>query len=172
MTGRRFGLIGANAAASDYQFLLIANKYNFLDNQLVDIKTYKKKANLLNVNYITSLVNHYPEYGTTQLNVDLEKAQKNYKIHNIAYYLYAIIAALFVAIVFFSLGMVFFQNDLFDLGYTMIKITGLIFIIATLILVPMYYIADGKNRDILQNLLAEVYNFDQQQSQVYNNYQY
>lgn len=57
-------------------FLLIANKYNFLDNQLVDIKTYKKKANLLNVNYITSLVNHYPEYGTTQLNVDLEKVQK------------------------------------------------------------------------------------------------
>lgn len=172
MTGRRFGLIGANAAASDYQFLLIANKYNFLDNQLVDIKTYKKKANLLNVNYITSLVNHYPEYGTTQLNVDLEKVQKNYKIHNIAYYLYTIIAALFVAIVFFSLGMVFFQNDLFDLGYVMIKITGFIFIIATLILVPMYYIADGRNRDVLQNLLAEVYNFDQQQSQVYNNYQY
>lgn len=68
--------------------------------------------------------------------------------------------------------MVFFQNDLFDLGYAMIKITGLIFIIATLILVPMYYIADGKNRDILQNLLAEVYNFDQRQSQMYNNYQY
>lgn len=168
MTGRRFGLIGANNAASDYQFLLIANKYNFLDNQLVDLKTYKKKANLLNVNYITSLVNHYPEYGTTQLNVDLEKVQKNYKIHNIAYYLAAIIAALFVAIVFFSLGLVFFQNDLFDLGYAMIKITGLIFIIATLILVPMYYIVDGKNRDILQNLLAEVYNFDQRQSQVYN----
>lgn len=168
MTGRRFGLIGANNAASDYQFLLIANKYNFLDNQLVDLKTYKKKANLLNVSYITSLVNHYPEYGTTQLNVDLEKVQKNYKIHNIAYYLAAIIAALFVAIAFFTLGMVFFQNDLFDLGYAMINITGFIFIIATIILIPIYYIADRKNRDILQNLLAEVYNFDQRQSQVYN----
>lgn len=169
MTGRRFGIIGANAAASDYQFLLIANKYNFLDNQLVDLKTYKKKANLLNVSYITSLVNHYPEYGTTQLNVDLEKVQKNYKIHNIAYYLYPIILALCLAMCFFDLGMLFFQ---IDLGDGIIEVMGSIIVIASIILVPIYYIYDGKNRDILQNLLAEVYNFDQQQSQVYNNYQY
>lgn len=178
MTGRRFGIIGANAAASDYQFLLIANKYNFLDNQLVDLKTYKKKANLLNVSYITSLVNHYPEYGTTQLNVDLEKVVKNYKIHNIAYYLYPIILALFFAIYLFDVGMVFFQIHLGDGKIDSIGIEGIIdsmgiiVVIATIILVPMYYIFDGKNRDTLQNLLAEVYNFDQQQSQVYNNYQY
>lgn len=169
MTGRRFGLIGAKNAASDYQFLLIANKYNFLDNQLVDLKTYKKKANLLNVNYITSLVNHYPEYGTTQLNVDLEKVQKNYKIHNIAYYLYPIILALCFTIGYFSLFGVFFQ---INLGKGIIDAMCIIIVIASIILVPIYYIYDGKNRDILQNLLAEVYNFDQQQSQVYNNYQY
>lgn len=163
MTGRRFGLIGANEAASDYQFLLIANKYNFLDNQLVDIKTYKKKANLLNVNYITSLVNHYPEYGTTQLNVDLEKVVKNYKIHNITYYAVQILMILFL-FVMIAVGLI---------GYNLI--TSIIVILFAMVLLGVMfvtYVTDGNNRNILLSLLEQVYNFDQQQSQVYNNYQY
>lgn len=163
MTGRRFGLIGANAAASDYQFLLIANKYNFLDNQLVDLKTYKKKANLLNVSYITSLVNHYPEYGTTQLNVDLEKVQKNYKIHNITYYAVQILMILFL-FVMIAVGLI---------GYNLV--TSIIVILFAMVLLGVMfvtYVTDGNNRNILLSLLEQVYNFDQQQSQVYTNYQY
>lgn len=163
MTGRRFGLIGANEAASDYQFLLIANKYNFLDNQLVDLKTYKKKANLLNVNYITSLVNHYPEYGTTQLNVDLEKVVKNYKIHNITYYAVQILTILFL-FVMIAVGLI---------GYNLV--TSIIVILFAMVLLGVMfvtYVTDGNNRNILLSLLEQVYNFDQQQSQVYNNYQY